>query len=94
MRIDEQLAHGERILLQQQAPQQIVLQISHISDDIVHAPSYTLGIPLTAEECILLARDLLQIAMEMPPVANDELVELSYTDWNPVQSMYDPNLDK
>jgi 5-methylcytosine-specific restriction endonuclease McrA len=59
---EQRLGHGEKIALYS-ASQQIVLKVSNTSENLLHAPSYEIGVALTVQECITLARDLLCAAV-------------------------------
>jgi hypothetical protein len=76
-RSEQRLAHGEKITLQN-VPQQIVLKISNASDDPLRVPSYEIGVALTIDECIVLARDLLSVVTSSQVPAEEKQPDLSY----------------
>ena len=80
-RSEQRLAHGEKITLQN-TPQQIVLKISNASNDPLRVPSYEIGVALTTDECIVLARDLLIVATSPQVPMEGKQTEPSYDGWN------------
>jgi 5-methylcytosine-specific restriction endonuclease McrA len=78
---EQRLAHGEKITLRSMS-QQIVLKVSNTSENLLHAPCYEIGLALTADECIVLARDLLSAATSPHIPVEEKLPETSYSDWS------------
>ncbi len=71
-RSEQQLTHGEKITLLS-VPHLIFLKLSNTSENLLHAPSYEIGVALTVEECVVLARDLLCAAAspDVSPASKD-----------------------